>query len=122
MHMTATLTKWYDEHGRHAIYAGGKAVPLADSRHSLALNAEHVARGPQVQEGPQNARDEKVMRRDSKQEKQDAEMMKLYRQHVLKEKTVDLVQIGAPQPSAAPASLVNIGKKTEPERELVAGD
>ena len=29
MHMTATLTKWYDEHGRHQIYAGGKNV---DSR------------------------------------------------------------------------------------------
>src|SRR5438270_7339265 len=24
MHMTATLTKWYEEHGRHQIYAGGK--------------------------------------------------------------------------------------------------
>src|SRR5829696_8337585 len=28
MHMTATLTKWYEEHGRHAIYAGGKSVEL----------------------------------------------------------------------------------------------
>ena len=28
MHMTATLTKWYDEHGRHEIFAGGKQVPL----------------------------------------------------------------------------------------------
>ena len=28
MHMTATLTKWYEEHGRHEIFAGGKAVPL----------------------------------------------------------------------------------------------
>src|SRR5579864_4529481 len=24
MHMTATLTKWYEEHGRHEIFAGGK--------------------------------------------------------------------------------------------------
>jgi hypothetical protein len=30
MHMTATLTKWYEEHGRHEIFAGGKAVPLVD--------------------------------------------------------------------------------------------
>ena len=30
MHMTATLTKWYDEHGRHEIFAGNKAVPLLD--------------------------------------------------------------------------------------------
>ena len=26
MHMTATLTKWYEEHGRHEIFAGGKTV------------------------------------------------------------------------------------------------
>ena len=29
MHMTATLTKWYEEHGRHEIFAGNKDVPLA---------------------------------------------------------------------------------------------
>ncbi len=28
MHMTATLTKWYEEHGRHEIFAGGKKVEL----------------------------------------------------------------------------------------------
>jgi tetraether lipid synthase len=116
MHMTATLTKWYEEHGRHAIYAGGKEVPLADMQHSLKLNPEHVARGPQVSEGPQTTRDEKLSKRD-------AEMMKLYREHVLKEKHVDLVQIGSSKPAAAPASLVTIGKKAEePESELVAGD
>ena len=32
MHMTATLTKWYEEHGRHEIFAGNKAVPLASKR------------------------------------------------------------------------------------------
>ena len=117
MHMTATLTKWYEENGRHAIYAGGKAVPLGDVQHSLTLNAEHVARGPQVSEGPQNARDEKAQKRD---EKRDAEMMKLYRQHVLKEQAVDLVQIGMPKPAAKPATLVTIEKAEE--RELVAGD
>ncbi len=30
MHMTATLTKWYEEHGRHEIFAGGKKVGLDD--------------------------------------------------------------------------------------------
>jgi hypothetical protein len=113
MHMTASLTKWYEDHGRHAIYAGGKAVPLPDANHSLSLNAEHVNRGPQVAEGPQNARDEKALKRDSRQ---DQEMMKLYRQHVLKEQAVDLVQIGMPMPVAAKP------KVAEPERELVAGD
>ena len=36
MHMTATLTKWYDEHGRHEIFAGGKAVPMASSEHNTS--------------------------------------------------------------------------------------
>ena len=35
MHMTATLTKWYEEHGRHEIFAGGKAVPLNSTEHTL---------------------------------------------------------------------------------------
>jgi hypothetical protein len=35
MHMTATLTKWYDEHGRHEIFAGGKKVAL-DTHAALA--------------------------------------------------------------------------------------
>ena len=34
MHMTATLTKWYEEHGRHEIFAGGKKVALASAEHS----------------------------------------------------------------------------------------
>ena len=103
MHMTASLTKWYEEHGRHAIYAGGKAVPLPDEQHTLKLNPEHVSRGPQVSEGPQTARDEKTMARDR-------EMMKLYRKEVLKEQPLDLIQI-APTPKPA--------KKKEEERELV---
>jgi hypothetical protein len=31
MHMTATLTKWYEEHGRHEIFAGGKKVGMPTS-------------------------------------------------------------------------------------------
>ena len=42
MHMTATLTKWYEEHGRHEIFAGNKSVPLASTEHSLKLNEEAV--------------------------------------------------------------------------------
>jgi tetraether lipid synthase len=40
MHMTAKLAKWYTEHGRHAIYAGGHSVPLPDGGHSLAIARE----------------------------------------------------------------------------------
>jgi hypothetical protein len=38
MHMTATLTKWYEEHGRHEIFAGGKKVGMSHVGHDLALN------------------------------------------------------------------------------------
>ncbi len=45
MHMTATLTKWYEEHGRHEIFAGGKKVELGTAEHTLVLDAEAVAEG-----------------------------------------------------------------------------
>ena len=40
--MTATLTKWYEEHGRHEIFAGGKNVKMESSAHSLLLKDELV--------------------------------------------------------------------------------
>src|SRR5439155_24766061 len=67
MHMTATLTKWYEEHGRHEIFAGGKAVPLASAAHSLNLNEDAVRAGAQTdldQLGiAKNAREEKLKAR-----------------------------------------------------------
>ena len=42
MHMTATLTKWYEEHGRHEIFAGGKSVPLTSKEHALLLRDDMV--------------------------------------------------------------------------------
>src|SRR3977135_1232113 len=70
MHMTATLTKWYDEHGRHEIFAGNKAVPLTSTEHSLKLNAEAVAAGAQTDLDDlgiaKNAREEKAAARKHK--------------------------------------------------------
>src|SRR3954462_558997 len=43
MHMTATLTKWYEEHGRHEIFAGNKHVPLNATEHRLVLDPAAVA-------------------------------------------------------------------------------
>ena len=67
MHMTATLTKWYEDHGRHEIFAGNKAVPLPTTEHALKLNAEAVAVGEQqdlVLAGvARNAREEKIAAR-----------------------------------------------------------
>ncbi len=94
MHMTATLTKWYEEHGRHEIFAGNKPVPLSTTEHSLKLNAEAVAKGLQTDLDvlgiAKNARDEKIAARKKKdltpeEQAKHAEMEKLYRQHVLKE-------------------------------------
>src|ERR671910_1375877 len=99
MHMTATLTKWYEEHGRHEIFAGNKPVPLPTTEHALKLNAEAVAAGEQqdlVLAGvARNAREEKIAARAAANEKsledklkEDAkhqQMAELYRQHVLKE-------------------------------------
>ena len=43
MHMTSTLTKWYEEHGRHEIFAGGKKVGLEkESSYDLVLNQTHI--------------------------------------------------------------------------------
>ena len=91
MHMTATLTKWYDEHGRHEIFAGGKKVQLDSVEHSLVLDPEAVAIGRQTdldEKGiAKTAREEKLRARDEarKQQHEHERMMKLYRQHVLKE-------------------------------------
>jgi len=103
MHMTATLTKWYDEKGRHEIFAGGNSVGLDSTAHSLKLNAEHVAAGKQHTLDDlgiaKTAREEKVRARDErlKQDKENARMAKLYREHVLKEAPspeTKIVQLG----------------------------
>ncbi len=90
MHMTATLTKWYEEHGRHNIYAGGKSVELTPGQHNLVLDAEAVAKGKQTDLDDKgiakNAREEKLRARDEMKKKaEDDRMARLYRQHVLGE-------------------------------------
>jgi hypothetical protein len=82
MHMTATLTRWYEEHGRHEIFAGGKHAPMVSTAHSLSLNQEAVQSGAQTELDesgvPKNSREEKIMAR-------------LIRHHLLREQP--LVQI-----------------------------
>lgn len=112
MHMTATLTRWYDEHGRHEIFAGNKAVPLPATGHSLHLDAEAVAAGAQTDLDTlgiaKNAREEKLRsRRDqvAADRRRHDEMARLYRQHVLKEQAPPpLLQIqGLKRPPDTPA-------------------
>src|SRR5437870_691372 len=91
MHMTATLTKWYEEHGRHEIFAGGKKVNLSSTEHKLKLIDEHVHAEAQHDLDKlgiaKNAREEKLRAREAKlkQEAENGRMEKLYRQHILKE-------------------------------------
>ena len=92
MHMTATLTKWYEEHGRHEIFAGGKKVGLPTTDHTLVLVDEHVKADANHTLDDlgiaKNARQEKFKARDEKvkAEAEKARMMALYREHVLGEK------------------------------------
>jgi hypothetical protein len=101
MHMTATLTKWYEDHGRHEIFAGNKNVPLSSKEHSLQLNAEAVAAGRQTDLDElgvaKNAREEKLAARKKAQMspeeiRQHMEMERLYRQQVLKEQPTVQIQ------------------------------
>jgi uncharacterized radical SAM superfamily Fe-S cluster-containing enzyme len=116
MHMTATLTKWYEERGRHEIIAGGKKVNLASTEHSLVLRADDVNRERQHDLDDKGiaktAREEKIRARDAKikESAKDAEMMKLYREHVLGEKPVEGI---VPLSAIAPAAPKAVAKKEE---------
>ncbi len=118
MHMTATLTKWYEEHGRHEIFAGGKSVSLNSAEHSLVLDDALVTK--EVQHDLDNlgiaktAREEKLRKQRDRirDQKENDRMAKLYRQHVLKEPAspeAQIVQIqlksSKPQPEATPAGF-----------------
>jgi hypothetical protein len=131
MHMTATLTKWYEEHGRHEIFAGGKKVGMSHVGHDLALNMEHVnseANHTLDNLGiAKNSREEKMRARQVltneakiKQDAENAQMAKLYREHVLGEKPVEgLVSLDSIRPASNNAtSPIN----RRPENELVSGD
>jgi hypothetical protein len=102
MHMTATLTKWYEDHGRHEIFAGNKNVPLVSKDHTLVLNAEAVAKGAQTDLDElgvaKNAREEKLAARKKtanmtpEEIRHHMEMERLYRQQVLKEQPTIQIQ------------------------------
>jgi 7,8-dihydro-6-hydroxymethylpterin dimethyltransferase len=118
MHMTATLTKWYEEKGRHEIFAGGKSVGLDTLSHSLVLKEELVTN--EIQHDLDNlgiaktAREEKQRARAERlrQEQENERMAKLYRQHILKEQAT---------PDAPIVQLKGLSK-AKPEASGVAGD
>src|ERR1700760_4477909 len=111
MHMTSSLTKWYDEHGRHEIFAGGKKVGIEkQEKYDLVLNEEHVnsaANDTFEKSGiAKNAREEKIRARDAKlkQDAENARMAKLYRKEILKEQEQPgFIALGEIKPAAVPA-------------------
>jgi uncharacterized radical SAM superfamily Fe-S cluster-containing enzyme len=118
MHMTATLTKWYEENGRHEIFAGGKSVALNSLDHSLVLDEALVTKDIQHDLDDlgiaKNSREEKLrkQRHRIKEQQENERMAKLYRQHVLKEPAspeAQIVQIqlksSKPQPEVTPAGF-----------------
>jgi hypothetical protein len=129
MHMTATLTKWYEEHGKHEIFAGGKSVPLLSHEHAMVLRQDIVT--TEIQHDLDNlgiaktAGEEKTRARDAKM-KQDAEnarMAKLYREHVLQEKPVPgLVSIESLAPAPKPVAKPVVKKVEEREEVGTFGD
>ena len=77
MHQNATVAKWYQEYGRHEVFAGGKEVTLSDNSHSMILNDVDLARPNKPEmEGPKTAHEEAVM------------MRKLYQEMVLKQQEI----------------------------------
>ena len=114
MHMTATLTKWYEEHGRHEIFAGGKKVGMADTQNKLVLNEEHVnaaANDTLEKIGiAKNSREEKIRAREGKmkQDAENAKMARLYREQILgekpKENFIAIDSLIASAPKAAEAA------------------
>jgi len=135
MHMTSSLTKWYEEHGRHEIFAGGKKVGIEkQEKYDLVLNQEHVdaaANDTFDKSGiAKNAREEKIRARDAKlkQDAENARMAKLYRKEILKEPELpggfvaigEIGGLGGITPATpAPTGNVEVVNSIE---ETVAGD
>ncbi len=77
MHQNATVAKWYQEHGRHEIFAKGKEVELADNAHGMVLNQIDIQRpNKPMMDGPKTAAEEAAM------------MRKLYNQMVLEKQDI----------------------------------
>jgi uncharacterized radical SAM superfamily Fe-S cluster-containing enzyme len=117
MHMTATLTKWYEEHGRHQIYAGGRSVALDSVEHHLLLKDDLVTEEEQhdldVMGIAKNSRQEKILERTKRDEK-NLRMAQLYREVVLKEPSRPrLVQIAAAQATAPADSKLELVGRNE---------
>ena len=111
MHMTATLTKWYDEQGRHEIFAGGKKVALQSADHSMVLREDIVTTEVQhdldklgIAKNCARRETARPRRKASSRTKRTPAWRSCTAQHVLKEQpTPELVKLGEIKPAAKPA-------------------
>ena len=100
MHQNATVAKWYQDHGRHEIFARGKEVHLDDPTHNLILDEVDLQRPHKPQmDGPKTAAEEMQM------------MRKLYQEMVLKQNNIK---------AEAPVQIKGLGGKKEKEAATVA--
>src|SRR5712675_1700135 len=134
MYKNATVAQWYKEHGKHEIYAKGRAVGLDAYDHSLVINAEDAARVRTVDHDvPITAAEENRARRRAEFLKEEARVRKIYEELVLKQSQPEVVQIGSltdikrATPSTAPVNISNANGNgnvaAKPQvAEHVAGD
>jgi tetraether lipid synthase len=134
MYKNATVAQWYKEHGKHEIYAKGRAVSLDTYEHSLVIDAEDAARVRHVDHDvPVNAAEENRARRRAEFLKEEARVRKIYEELVLKQAQPEVVQIGSltdikkATPSVAPVTISNVngngnGAAKPQVAEHVAGD
>jgi uncharacterized radical SAM superfamily Fe-S cluster-containing enzyme len=121
MHMTATLAKWYEERGRHEIFAGGRKVALEDTSHSLVLREELITQEAQHDLDKlgiaKTAREEKLKARAERLHYQydDEQMARLYRQYVLKEPALETPKLVQIEP-------LDKSKSRQPEAATAFGD
>src|SRR5438067_1044226 len=95
MHQNATVAKWYEEHGRHEIFAKGKEVKLNEVTHGLKLNEIDIQRPNKPEmEGPKTAHEEAAM------------MRKLYQEMVLKQADIKV---------DSPVQIKGLSRKKEAE-------
>ena len=55
MHKTANLAEWYEQHGRHPVYAAGHDVPGISKKHSLSLPVIQAVLAEDSEAGSQTA-------------------------------------------------------------------
>jgi uncharacterized radical SAM superfamily Fe-S cluster-containing enzyme len=134
MYKNATVAQWYKEHGKHDIYAKGRAVNLDTYEHSLVIDTEDAARVRNVDHDvPITAAEENRARRRAEFLKEEARVRKIYEELVLKQSQPEVVQIGSltdikrATPSTAPVNISNAngngnGAAKPQVAEHVAGD